>query len=96
MNSKDLCLMPRLKEVIEACPDTLKIEGRNRSEYYVGAVTRAYRNAIDSYARDPEHFDPKPFMDDLNLLETRGYTTAFFDGPVPADSHEYEQTHSNS
>ena len=88
--------MPRLKEVIEAGPDTLKIEGRNRSEYYVGMVTRAYRNALDSYARDPEHFDPKPFMDDLNLLETRGYTTAFFDGPLPPDAHDYEQTHSNS
>ena len=35
-------------------------------------------------------------MDDLNLLETRGYTTAFFDGPLPPDAHDYEQTHSNS
>ena len=96
MNSKDLCLMPRLKEVIESHPDTLKIEGRNRSEYYVGMVTRAYRNALDAYARDPEHFDPAPFMEDLNLLETRGYTTAFFDGPLPADAHDYETTHSNS
>ena len=96
MNSKDLCLMPRLKEVIESEPDTLKIEGRNRSEYYVGSVTRAYRNALDAYAADPENFDPTPFMDDLNLLETRGYTTAFFDGPLPSDAHDYETTHSNS
>ena len=96
MNSKDLCLMPRLKEVIESHPDTLKIEGRNRSEYYVGMVTRAYRNALDAYARDPEHFDSTQFMNDLNLLETRGYTTAFFDGPLPSDAHDYEQTHSNS
>ncbi|MBQ3785396.1 MAG: U32 family peptidase C-terminal domain-containing protein [Alphaproteobacteria bacterium] len=96
MNSKDLCLMPRLREVIESQPDTLKIEGRNRSEYYVGSVTRAYRNAIDAYVRDPEHFDPKPFMDDLNVLESRGYTTAFFDGPVPPDAHDYESTHSKS
>ncbi|MBR4625025.1 MAG: U32 family peptidase C-terminal domain-containing protein [Alphaproteobacteria bacterium] len=96
MNSKDLCLMPRLKEVIESQPDTLKIEGRNRSEYYVGSVTRAYRNALDAYAADPEHFNPAPFMDDLNVLETRGYTTAFFDGPLPSDAHDYETTHSNS
>jgi len=96
MNSKDLCLMPRLKEVIEAGPDSLKIEGRNRSEYYVGSVVRAYRNALDAYARDPEHFDPAPFMEDLNVLESRGYTTAFFDGPVPPDAHDYESTHSNS
>ena len=96
MNSKDLCLMPRLKEVIEAGPDSLKIEGRNRSEYYVGSVTRAYRNAIDAYVRDPEHFDPAPFMADLDVLESRGYTTAFFDGPVPPDAHDYESTHSKS
>ena len=96
MNSKDLCLMPRLKEVIESRPDSLKIEGRNRSEYYVGSVVRAYRNALDAYARDPEHFDPTPFMDDLNVLESRGYTTAFFDGPLPSDAHDYESTHSKS
>ena len=51
---------------------------------------------LDAYARDPDGFDPKPFMDDLNLIETRGYTTAFFDGPLPPDAHDYEQTHSNS
>ncbi|MBR5904742.1 MAG: U32 family peptidase C-terminal domain-containing protein [Alphaproteobacteria bacterium] len=96
MNSKDLCLMPRLKEVIESRPDSLKIEGRNRSEYYVGSVVRAYRNALDAYAKDPEHFDPTPFMNDLNVLESRGYTTAFFDGPLPPDAHDYESTHSTS
>ena len=96
MNSKDLCLMPRLKEVIEAGPDTLKIEGRNRSEYYVGSVVHAYRCAIDDYARDPEHFDPAKYMDMLNVLESRGYTTAFFDGPVPPDAHNYESARSSS
>ena len=96
MNSKDLCLMPRLREVIESCPDTLKIEGRNRSEYYVGSVVRAYRNALDEYSCNPENFNPAPFIDDLNVLETRGYTVAFFDGPLPPDAHDYETTHSNS
>ncbi len=96
MNSKDLCLMPRLKEVIEASPDSLKIEGRNRSEYYVGSVTRAYRNALDAYAKNPENFDPTPFMNDLNILESRGYTTAFFDGPLPPNAHDYERTRSIS
>lgn len=96
MNSKDLCLMPRLAEVVSSNPDSLKIEGRNRSEYYVGSVVHAYRCALDAYARDPENFDPEPFMDDLNRLETRGYTTAFFDGPVTADAHNYETTRSTS
>ena len=96
MNSKDLCLMPRLAEVLESAPDSLKIEGRNRSEYYVGSVVHAYRCAIDDYARDPEHFNPEKYMDMLNVLETRGYTTAFFDGPVPPDAHNYETARSSS
>jgi putative protease len=96
MNSKDLWLMPRLKEIIESGADSLKIEGRNRSEYYVGSVVRAYRAAIDGYFADPESFDPAPFMADLNVLETRGYTTAFFDGSVGPDAHNYETSHSSS
>ena len=96
MNSKDLCLMPRLGEVISAAPDSLKIEGRNRSEYYVGSVVHAYRCAMDAYAANPENFNPVPFMAALNVLETRGYTTAFFDGPVGPDAHDYDTTRSTS
>ncbi len=96
MNSRDLCLMPRLGEVVSANPNSLKIEGRNRSEYYVGSVVHAYRCALDAYAHDPEHFDPAPFMENLNRLETRGYTTAFFDGPLGPSAHNYETTRSTS
>lgn len=96
MNSRDLCLMPRLAEIIAARPDSLKIEGRNRSEYYVGMVTNAYRCAMDAYAADPDNFDPAPFMAELNKLESRGYTTAFFDGNLGADAHDYETTRSTS
>lgn len=96
MNSRDLCLMPRLAEIIAARPDSLKIEGRNRSEYYVAMVTNAYRCALDAYAAGPDNFDPAPFMDLLNKLETRGYTTAFFDGNLGADAHDYETTRSTS
>ena len=96
MNSRDLCLMPRLAEVLESAPDSLKIEGRNRSEYYVGSVVHAYRCAMDAYARDPENFDPTKYMEMLNVLESRGYTTAFFDGPVPPDAHNYDTARSVS
>ena len=96
MNSRDLCLMPRLRDVLESHPDSLKIEGRNRSEYDVGSVVHAYRCAMDAYARDPENFNPAPFMDMLNRMESRGYTTAFFDGNLGPDAHNYETTRSTS
>ena len=96
MNARDLCLMPRLGEVIASRPDSLKIEGRNRSEYYVGAVVHAYRAALDAYARNPDSFDPAPFMAELNRLEVRGYTTACFDGPAGPDAQNYETARSTS
>ena len=96
MNSRDLCLMPRLRDVLESHPDSLKIEGRNRSEYYVGSVVHAYRCAMDAYARDPEKFNPAPFMNMLNRMESRGYTTAFFDGNLGPEAHNYETTRSTS
>lgn len=96
LNSKDLCLMPRLADVLESCPDSLKIEGRNRSEYYVGSVVRAYRKAMDAWANNPDEFNPEQFMADLNVLETRGYTTAFFDGGLPDTAHNFETTKSDS
>ena len=95
-NSKDLCMIEYVPEIVAAGIDSLKIEGRNRSEYYVGSVVNAYRCAMDAYAANPENFDPAPYMDALNRLETRGYTTAFFDGPVTADAHNYETTRSTS
>ena len=59
-------------------------------------VTNAYRCAMDAYAADPDNFDPAPFMAELNKLESRGYTTAFFDGNLGADAHDYETTRSTS
>ena len=96
MNARDLCLMPVLRDVIESRPDSLKIEGRNRSEYYVGAVVHAYRAALDAYARNPAEFDPAPFMAELERLETRGYTTAFFNGAAGPDAQNYETARSTS
>ncbi|MCQ2598859.1 MAG: U32 family peptidase [Alphaproteobacteria bacterium] len=96
MNSRDLCLMPKLADVISSGADSLKIEGRNRSEYYVGSVVHAYRSAMDAYAVNPDNFNPMPFMADLEKLETRGYTTAFFDGPLGPAAHNYETARSTS
>jgi putative protease len=60
MNSRDLCLAEHLPALINAGIDSLKIEGRMKSVYYVAAVTRIYRAALDAYAADPAGWQGQP------------------------------------
>jgi U32 family peptidase len=96
LNSKDLCLMPKLNSFLEAGIDSLKIEGRNKSEYYVASVARAYRAAIDAYYENPEAWSPDPFLAELEKVQHRGYTLAFHEGPLTHHAHDYETTMSDS
>jgi len=90
MNSKDLCLMPRLNELLDVGLDSLKIEGRNKSEYYVGVAARAYRKAIDDYFKEPKDWTPAPYLKELSTLQNRGYTLGFFDGNAGPESISYD------
>ena len=92
LNSKDMCLMPRLNEILDLGMDSLKIEGRNKTEYYAGTVARAYRQAIDDYEKDPEHWDYNKYMPDLYALQNRGYCLGFHDGRLTEISQNYEYT----
>jgi U32 family peptidase len=92
MNSRDLCAMPVLKEVLESGVNSLKIEGRNKSEHYVAVTAHAYRHAIDSYYSRPESFNPKDFMAELETLQNRGYTTGFLLGNAGPESQNYDAT----
>ncbi|QQG35386.1 MAG: U32 family peptidase C-terminal domain-containing protein [Micavibrio aeruginosavorus] len=96
LNSRDLCLMPKLDDYLSIGIDSLKVEGRNKSAYYVAVVARAYRMAIDSYYKAPEKWDPKPYMDELETVPNRGYTLAFHEGRLTDLSHGYENTESLS
>lgn len=96
LNSKDLCLMPVLKDYFDIGVDTLKIEGRNKSEYYVAMVTRAYRKAIDDYYDEPDNWNPNKYMDELYKVSNRGYTTAFHNGRLTDLAHSYETSKSVS
>lgn len=96
LNSRDLCLMPKLDDYIKIGIDSLKVEGRNKSAYYVGVVARAYRMAIDAYYTDPENWDPKPYMAELETVPNRGYTLAFHEGRLTDLSHGYDNTGSFS
>lgn len=79
MNSKDLCMIEHIPELIEAGINSFKIEGRMKSSYYVASVVKAYRQAIDKYMEDPENykFDPK-WMENLVKPSHRPYTTGFY------------------
>ncbi|MCP4501874.1 MAG: peptidase U32 [Deltaproteobacteria bacterium] len=92
LNAKDLCLMPKLDQYLALGIDSLKVEGRGKSPYYVGLVARAYRMAIDSYYEDPENWSSDAFMKELNTVPGRGYTTAFHDGRLTNLAHGYEHT----
>lgn len=92
LNSKDLCIMPKLDDYLKIGVDSLKVEGRGKSEYYAAIVARAYRMAIDDYYTDPENWDPKPYMRELEAVGNRGYTLAFHDGRLTNYAHGYEHT----
>ncbi len=92
LNSKDLCLMPKLDQYLALGIDSLKVEGRNKSVYYVAVVARIYRKAMDDWARDPDNWNPRPYMDELMNVSNRGYTLAFHEGRLTNYAHNYEQT----
>jgi len=92
LNSKDLCIMPKLDEYLRIGVDSLKVEGRGKSEYYCAIVARAYRMAIDDYYADPENWDPKPYMKELESVGNRGYSLAFHEGRLTNYAHDYENT----
>lgn len=95
-NSKDLCLMPKLNEILDAKIDSLKIEGRTKSEYYVAQTARIYRKAIDDYYANPQNWNGEKYMKELETLQNRRYTLGFFNG-VPDDSaQDYNDTGSRS
>ena len=96
LNAKDLCLLPKLDEYLKLGIDSLKVEGRNRSAYYVAVTARAYRRAIDDWRHDPENWTPEPYMRELLTIPTRGYSLAFHGGKLSHHAHNYEDTHTLS
>lgn len=77
-NSKDLCLLKYIPDLVEAGVDSLKIEGRMKSVHYAATVTKVYREAVDSYLADPEHYEVKPeWIEELEKISHRPYTEGF-------------------
>lgn len=97
-NSKDMCLLPYLPDVIASGVDSLKIEGRMKSVHYAASVVKAYREAIDSYFAAPDQFEvKKEWVEELDKVSHRAYTTGFYYGrPTEKDqiygTSSYTQT----
>ena len=89
-SSKDLCLIKEIPEIIEMGVDSLKIEGRLKTEYYLASVVNAYRNAIDDYIKDPKNYDFTKYLKELEKTKTRGLTTFYFNDRSNKDFQEYE------
>ena len=90
LSTKDLCLVKHLKEMIEAGIDSFKVEGRTKSLYYVSAVAKAYREAIDTVLANP-NAEMQPYYGELLKVGNRGYTTGFYLGEgYPKDGYSYD------
>lgn len=89
-NSHDLCLLPHLPELIRTGVNSLKIEGRMKSVYYVATVVNAYRKALDEYYADPRGYEMNPrWYQELTKISHRSYTTGFLFGTPGTKDHNY-------
>lgn len=91
-NSKDLCMIEHIPELIESGVDSLKIEGRMKTALYVATVARTYRKAIDDYKKDPEIYKQNMpwYLDQISNCTYRQFTTGFFFGKPNEDSQIYD------
>ena len=89
-SSKDLCLIKQIPEIIEMGVDSLKIEGRLKTEYYLASVINTYRTAIDDYLKNPNEYNYTKYLKELEKTKTRGLTEFYFTDRDNRDFQEYE------
>ena len=77
-SSKDLCLINEIPEIIEMGVDSVKIEGRLKTEYYLATVINTYRTAINDYYSNPNNYNSEKYLKELEKTKTRGLTTFYF------------------
>lgn len=91
-NSKDLCMIEHLPDLIDAGVDSLKIEGRMKTALYVATVARTYRKALDDYAAGEEQYlaNMPWYLDQISNCTYRQFTTGFFYGKPGQDAQIYD------
>ena len=95
-SSKDLCLIKEIPEIIDLGVDSLKIEGRLKTEYYLATVINAYRNAIDDYIANPNNYDYTKYLKEIEKTKTRGLTTFYFNSRDNKDFQDYSGNQYNA
>lgn len=91
-NSKDLCMIEHIPEMIEAGIDSFKIEGRMKTALYVAAVARTYRKAIDDYLEDPAKYRQNMdwYKEEISKCTYRQFTTGFYFGKPDENTQIYD------
>ena len=91
-NSKDLCMIEHIPDIIKAGIDSLKVEGRMKTALYVANVARTYRQAIDDYFEDPALYEKNipHYKEEISKCTYRQYTTGFFYGPTTHETQIYD------
>ena len=91
-NSKDLCMIEHVPEMIGAGIDSFKIEGRMKTALYVATVARTYRRAIDDYLKSPEEYrkNLEWYREEIGKCTYREFTTGFYFGKPDADTQIYD------
>lgn len=91
-NSKDLCMIEHIPELVESGIDSFKIEGRMKTALYVATVARTYRMAIDDYLKDPEYYKSRLdfYREEISKCTYRQYTTGFFFGKPNENTQIYD------
>lgn len=91
-NSKDLCMIEHMDDVLKSGIDSLKIEGRMKTALYVATVARTYRKAIDDYLEDPKQYEENMpwYQEQIRSCTYRQFTTGFFYGKPDEDAQIYE------
>ncbi len=91
-NSKDLCMIEHIPEMIDAGIDSFKIEGRMKTALYVATVARTYRKAIDDYMESPELYreNMEYYKSEIAKCTYRQFTTGFYFGKTDSDSQIYD------
>lgn len=91
-NSKDLCMIEHIPEMMEAGIDSFKIEGRMKTALYVATVARTYRKAIDDYNRDPEEYRANLdwYRAEIGKCTYREFTTGFYFGKPDSTTQIYD------